>query len=53
MDKKAMEAARADLIKISHRGYQRGLTAGSVSPFGLINDNENHVHIFLDEKLKD
>ena len=29
-----------------------GLTAGSVSPFGLINDRENHVHIFLDEKLK-
>jgi L-fuculose-phosphate aldolase len=29
MDKKAMKEARADLIKISHRGYQRGLTAGS------------------------
>jgi len=29
-----------------------GLTAGSVSPFGLINDSDNHVHIFLDEKLK-
>ena len=24
---------------------------GSVSPFGLINDKENHVHLFLDEKL--
>ncbi len=29
-----------------------GLKAGSVSPFGLINDDENHVHIFIDENLK-
>ena len=29
-----------------------GLQAGSVSPFGLINDNENHVHLFLDQNLK-
>ena len=29
-----------------------GLTPGSVSPFGLINDKENHVHVFLDENLK-
>ena len=29
-----------------------GITPGSVSPFGLINDNENHVHVFLDENLK-
>ena len=29
-----------------------GLKAGSVSPFGLINDVEHHVHLFLDEKLK-
>jgi Ala-tRNA(Pro) deacylase len=29
-----------------------GLTAGSVSPFGLINDKEKHVHLFLDESLK-
>lgn len=28
------------------------ITPGSVSPFGLINDKENHVHIFLDENLK-
>ena len=28
------------------------LTPGSVSPFGLINDSENHVHVFLDETLK-
>lgn len=28
------------------------LTPGSVTPFGLINDNENHVHLFLDENLK-
>jgi Ala-tRNA(Pro) deacylase len=29
-----------------------GLTPGSVSPFGLINDTEHHVHLFLDENLK-
>ena len=27
------------------------LTPGSVTPFGLINDPEHHVHIFLDENL--
>ena len=30
-----------------------GLEPGSVSPFGLINDNENHVHLFIDEKLNE
>lgn len=29
-----------------------GLKPGSVSPFGLINDEEHHVHIFLDRNLK-
>jgi L-fuculose-phosphate aldolase len=29
MDYKAMTSARAELIKISHRGYRRGLTAGT------------------------
>ncbi len=29
-----------------------GLTPGSVTPFGLINDSENHVHVFLDENLQ-
>ncbi len=28
-----------------------GLKPGSVSPFGLINDKENHVHIFFDKNL--
>ena len=28
-----------------------GLEPGSVSPFGLINDEEHHVHLFLDENL--
>ncbi len=28
-----------------------GLSGGSVSVFGLINDPENHVHLFLDEAL--
>ena len=29
-----------------------GLEPGSVTPYGLINDTENHVHLFLDENLK-
>lgn len=29
-----------------------GLLPGSVSPFGLINDVENHVHLFLDSSLR-
>ena len=27
------------------------LTPGSVSPFGIINDKEHHVHLFIDEEL--
>ena len=43
--------------KISFASPQRmerylGLTGGSVSVFGLINDKENHVHLFLDDGLK-
>lgn len=29
-----------------------GLTPGSVTPFGLINDKENHVHLFIDDNLR-
>jgi Ala-tRNA(Pro) deacylase len=29
-----------------------GLGAGSVSAFGIINDHENHVHLFIDEALQ-
>jgi Ala-tRNA(Pro) deacylase len=28
-----------------------GVKPGSVSLFGLINDTENHVYVFLDKKL--
>jgi Ala-tRNA(Pro) deacylase len=28
-----------------------GLTPGSVTPFGMINDVSKHVHVFLDENL--
>lgn len=28
-----------------------GVEPGSVSPFGLLNDHQNHVHLFIDEKL--
>ena len=30
-----------------------GLLPGSVSPFGLINDIDHHVHLFMDEQLQD
>ena len=29
-----------------------GVKPGSVTPFGLINDTEKHVHLFIDEQLK-
>jgi Ala-tRNA(Pro) deacylase len=29
-----------------------GLSPGSVSAFGIINDHENHVHLFIDETLQ-
>lgn len=29
-----------------------GLEPGSVSPFGLINDTANHVHLFMDQQLQ-
>jgi Ala-tRNA(Pro) deacylase len=44
--------------KLSFASDQRlkkylGVEPGSVSPFGLINDTEKHVHLFIDEKLKE
>jgi len=30
-----------------------GLKPGSVSPFGLINDHDKHVHLFIDKRLLD
>ena len=43
--------------KLSFASEQRlmkrlGLTPGSVSPFGLINDSEHHVHVFVDKNLQ-
>ncbi len=43
--------------KLSFASEQRmnrylGLQPGSVSPFGLVNDAEHHVYVFLDENLK-
>ncbi len=36
-----------------HRLYSNlGLTPGSVTPFGLINDTEKQVHLFIDESLQ-
>jgi len=49
--------ARLKQGKITFASPQRlekylGLTGGSVSPFGLINDENNHVHVFLDQNLR-
>jgi Ala-tRNA(Pro) deacylase len=43
--------------KLSFASEQRlekylGLKPGSVSPFGLVNDKESHVHVFLDNNLQ-
>jgi Ala-tRNA(Pro) deacylase len=29
-----------------------GVTPGSVTPFGLVNDEGRHVHVFLDQNLQ-
>lgn len=29
-----------------------GISPGSVSPFGLINDKDHHVYLFIDQELK-
>lgn len=29
-----------------------GVEQGSVSPFGLVNDQKNHVHLFIDQNLQ-
>jgi Ala-tRNA(Pro) deacylase len=44
--------------KLSFASDQRlkkflGVEPGSVSPFGLINDETHHVHLFIDEQLDD
>jgi Ala-tRNA(Pro) deacylase len=43
--------------KLSFASEQRmmkymGITSGSVTPFGLINDTEHHVYVFLDKNLQ-
>jgi len=43
--------------KISFASQERmnrflGVTPGSVTPFGLINDLEKHVHVFIDKNLQ-
>jgi Ala-tRNA(Pro) deacylase len=44
--------------KLSFASDQRlkkylGVEPGSVSPFGLLNDKEHNVHLFIDEKLNE
>ena len=44
--------------KLSFASEQRlmkylGVMPGSVTPFGLINDTDHHVHVFIDKKLQE
>ena len=49
---KRLHQGKLSFASPQRMGRYLGLTPGSVSPFGLINDTENHVHLFLDENLK-
>ena len=56
MDLKNFES-RINEDKLSFASEERlqrylGLSAGAVSPFGLINDREKHVRIILDKELE-
>lgn len=48
----AASPRQADLASEARMEKYLGLKPGSVSPFGLINDTENHVHLFLDKNLQ-
>ena len=45
-------AGRLSFGSVQRLDKYLGLTPGSVSPFGLINDNKNEVEVYIDEDLK-
>ena len=49
---KRLKQGKLSFASIKRLQRYLGLEPGSVSPFGLINDTENHVHLFLDKNLK-
>ena len=47
-----LKQGKLSLASDRRLGDHLGLTPGSVTPFGLINDLEGHVHLFIDANLK-
>jgi len=45
-------AGRISFASEQRLNDQLGLTPGSVSPFGLINNSDNSVEVFIDDELK-
>lgn len=48
---KRLKQGKLSFASPERMGKYLGVTPGSVSPFGLINDINHHVHLFLDETL--
>ena len=49
---KALKQGKLSFASEERMDKWLGLKPGSVSPFGLINDTENHVYLFLDRDLQ-
>ena len=47
-----MEKGRLSFASEARLEKYLGLTPGSVSPFGLINDQEKHVVVYVDQELR-
>lgn len=47
-----LKQGKLSFASVKRMAKYLGLQAGSVSPFGLINDHEHHVYVFLDKNLK-
>jgi Ala-tRNA(Pro) deacylase len=48
---KRLKQGKISFASDQRMGRYLGVSPGSVTPFGLINDTEHHVHIFLDSNL--
>ena len=49
---KLLHQGKLSFASEKRMGKYLGVMPGSVTPFGLINDTENHVHLFLDKNLQ-
>lgn len=49
---KRLKQGKLSFASEKRMGKYLGVYPGSVSPFGLINDKENHVHLFVDARLQ-